>query len=519
MAQELDPKLEAEILELDKQMDELLRQQDVLQHEIAVLKERRTLLTGEAEIRQIDDIIADAERQLDHLEQQRNELLERRELLLRESNAAGSGSHSGIVGTIVKKASAAPFTITAKAVKSGVKTALTKSNPFDRNINQNNVGDSGMEGMRLAYTSAKKVKGGIKTVSSTVKTTERTIKTTGKAVKETGKITVKVVRFTVRAVAKTAKYIGTAAASVVALIPTPILLILLAVLLFLIIMLGSVTAFMGGAAAGANTLRQAYENASGLDVPAEDYVTGQSYYGIAMTNAQNRFHDRIFGLYYDTNDLSKSDLVYFRRTSPGNPDARLERSELASDAIKAQICQTWLPCLSEEEVIAITYVYLQKQQNDAQGTDGALYMVEFSQETFDTVVAALYAVTEVTHEKQECPDKDCDIHKVTNPTWTYFDQKMGEAAEIINGVRDGDKDQARIDYENYKISRDNTPKEIDESYCPKEHTNHSIALTFYDRASVLMKLGISDSNYAQWVNMTVTALENLENTTEAPTDP
>ncbi len=367
----------------------------------------------------------------------------------------------------------------------------------------NETPNAGTEGLRLGYSTVKKA-------DKTIRTAQRTIKTTEKTAKKTAKVTYKVTKTVVKITAKTVKAIAKGVIKIISVIPPPILLILVGAMLFMLLMLGTVMVIAGGVAGGTNATKSAYENALGLAVPAEDYAYGASFYTTAMKDAKSSFEAKIDALSYDAADLAHSDLVYFTRSSPGNPNAKLEHSELATDAIKTQIKNTWLPSLSEQEVLAIAYVYLQKQENEAQGTTGALYQVEYTQETLDTVVAALYVVTENVHERQQCPGKDCDTHKVINPTWTYFDEKLGEAAKIINGELPGDKEQARVDYVNYMTSRDNTPKEIDEAYCPKMHDNHSIALTFYDKTSVLMQLGLGETPYAEWVEMTITGFEKNE---------
>ena len=425
----------------------------------------------------------------------------------------------GLGDDALKAAASAPFKAVTGAVVSTIKSGVQKINPFDKKINTTDVSDTGVESLRLGYTTAKQGKNTIKTAQQTIKTTQRTIKTTGRAAKETGKTVVKVTKVTARVTATVVKAVAHGVAYVVSVIPTPILLILLAVIIFLIFMIGAVMSFMGGAVAGASSVRQAYENALGLDDPVADYPEGAGYYAIAMQNAQNAFNAQIDALYYDASDLPNSDLVYFERNSDGNPKAKLDHSELATDAVKTQIKNTWLPCLTEEEVMAIAYVYMQKQENDAHGTTGALYKVEYTQDVLDTVVNALWVVSERVYSNQQCPDKNCDTHEVTNPTWTYFKQKQGEAADIINGITPGDEEQARKDYVNYSLSLAATPEKIDEAYCPKNHDKHSIALTFYAKTSVLMQLNIAADPYSTWVEMTTTAFENIENTTEAPTNP
>lgn len=416
----------------------------------------------------------------------------------------------GLGDDLLKAAAKSPIQAIKGAAISTLKSGVQKINPFDKKINTSDVSDTGIESLRLGYTTAKQGKNAVKTTAQTIKTTQRTIKTAGRAAKETTKVVIRVVKTTVRVTAATAKLVGKAVAYIASAIPAPILIILAAAIILLILMMGAIILTAGGVAGGKNATRNAYENALGLDDLAEDYADGVSFYSTAMNQAKSAFEAKIDALLYDETNLAHSDLVYFTRSSPGNPNAKLEHSELATDAIKTQIKDTWLPCLTEQEVLAIAYVYLQKQENDTQGTNGALYEVEYTQDVLNEVVGKLYAVTETVYEKQQCPGKDCDTHKVVNPAWTQCDEKMGEAAQIINGEKSGDVEQARKDYENWLAAREAYPHYIDEAYCPKLHDNHSIALTFYDKTSVLMQLGINEIPYAEWVELTITGFENSE---------
>ncbi len=416
----------------------------------------------------------------------------------------------GLGNAALKSAAFAPIQAVKGAAISTIKLGLQKINPLEKKITRNDVSETGVESLRFGYTSAKQAKNAVKTTAQTIRTTQRTIKTTGRATKETGKTVVRVVRTTVKVTIETAKAVGTVVTHIAAAMMNPIVLIITIVILILLIMAGYVIAMMSSAAGAVSNMRNAYENALGLDDPAAAYTEGAEFYRIAMENARKTFDERVDALYYSIHDLPNSDLVYFERNSPGNPKVKLDRSVLAADEVKQQIKNAWLPSLSEKEILAITYVYLQKQENDAHETDGALYMVEYTQETFDAVVAALYVTTENVHEKQACPDRNCAVRKVDNPAWLDCDRHMGEAAKIINGEAPGDVNQARIDYENWSAARDSYPRYVDEACCPMEHTNHSIALTFYDKSSVLMRLGISDDKYAQWVELTIGAFENNE---------
>lgn len=420
---------------------------------------------------------------------------------------------SGLGDETLKAAASSPLQAIKGAAISTVKSSLQKINPLDKKINQADTSETGVESLRLGYTTGKQAKNAVKTTAQTIKTTQRTIKTTGRTAKETGKTAIRVVKTTVKVTVNTVKAAGSAATHIAAAMTNPVVLIVTLVILMLLLMVGYVIVMLGGAAGAASSIRNAYENAEGLEDVAASYTEGTGFYQIAMANAQSAFYTKIDSLYYDAADLSHSNLVYFTKNFPGSAPQVLYRdySVLANDAEKAKMKSTWQPYFSEKEVLAITYVYLQKQENDARGTDGALYMVEYTQEALDTVVSALYALTDTVYHQQECHSKDCSVHQVENPQWKYCSEKLGEAARIINGEVPGNVEQARIDYENWAAAMAAYPQYIDENYCPKEHDTHSVALTFYDKASVLMQLGISEDKYATWVEMTLAAFENNEN--------
>ena len=402
----------------------------------------------------------------------------------------------------------APERVIKSAVHSGVKTAVNKLDPFNKKIDKRNTNDSGVESLRLGNSVVKTGVQGVKTVERTVKTTEKTIKTTGSVIGETVKTSYRIIKKTVVTSAVIIKFTAEAAVNIVAALLNPIVLIVIIFILVLILIGGGVLMIMGSMGVGGNTLRRAYMNAEGLGEVTTAYTEGLGFYQTAIQNAENAFDARIDALYYSDPDKMHSDLIWFQRISPGSPDAISARSELAYDAVKQQVKDTWLPCLTEKEVLAITYVYLQKKMNDRQHTDAELYMVDYTQDILNEVVAALYVVTENVIPRQGCPDRDCAIHQVPNPAYNYCVEQMNKAAAIINGEAPGDVAQARIDYENWADALNYYPPYIDEAYCPLEHNDHAIALTFYDKDAVLIKLGLDGDKYSRWVDMTIAGFES-----------
>ncbi len=98
-----------------------------------------------------------------------------------------SSANSSPQKGVLKKIANAPVNL----IKSGVHSAASKINPFDKKISQNDTTDSGVESIRLANTVVKKTGQTIKTVDRTVKTTQRTIKTAENVVSVTGRAIIK----------------------------------------------------------------------------------------------------------------------------------------------------------------------------------------------------------------------------------------------------------------------------------------------------------------------------------------
>lgn len=564
--------LDAEIQEIDEQTDELLRQQDVWQKELTILKEKRELLENEEEIARINDRIADIERQLDRWEQERAELLEQRDNLISEQKSGGilgtperlkGGSSLGgdlkeSAKHAFKKAAAAPFIMTAKTVKSGVKSAVTKANPFDQKINRNDVADSGVESIRLAYSSVKKTKNGIKTVNSTIKTAQRTIKTAGKAAKTTVKIAYKAPVLIIKTTVKAVRMTATVIANIAAALMNPAVIIIITVLLLFLLLILSISVILFG---GDTADKSAAIGAVGLVEVDAQYQNALNYFDVAIQSQKDAYYTLIDSLYYNYDDLTHSNLVYLERTDASGNKITYQTS-FATDERKDTLKAAWdFSADDMHGMIAIAYVYLEKQENEAHGTEGGIYEVTYTQEVFDLIAEQCVNFNDTVFAGQSCgtgctrhveehhnPDYDAALENTTRLRNAYNEwvDILIPLIEAYNTIRDGraqaeywnNNIQWRIDnwkqvyYDSCYYSNNGwdyasdlnswlsdseanlatVPENIEDvTYiCEYQHDLHSIGLWYYSKERIMDVLNFTD-NEKEWVNLTEMGFESNPN--------
>lgn len=429
-------------------------------------------------------------------------------------------------------------------IKSTLKNTLSRANPFDKKINKNDVSDTGTETVRLAYRS-------IKTVKNSVKTTQRNIKTVGSAVRNTGTVIYKTTAFTVKSVVAVSKFAGNVVVNTVAFLMNPVVIIIIFVVAC-ILLLGSILIIV----AGDDTDKSTRVNASGLiDIPSQ-YQTGLEYLHIAVENKQNDFNSLIDSFYFNYDDLTNSDLVYMERTLP-SPVKKYETS-FATDERKNSLKSEWNITLTEREIIAIAYVYMENQKNEANGTEHGIYEVSFSQEVFDTIISKCVVYSDNVYGSQKCPDENCTRHveMLPNPDYISLQEQCDNLADAYNDwgeVASALYDNSQIEnsyaqsahwnsvvqpmlntwivtynrypelenngydfldtlgseYETAIEQLNNTPPEIEQvTYiCEYQHNLHSVGLAFFDKETVMNALNFDDIS-KQWVELTETGFEN-----------
>jgi hypothetical protein len=213
---------------------------------------------------------------------------------------------------------------------------------------------------------------------------------------------------------------------------------------------------MGGTSMQAGEMG-AQAGAVGLgDVPAQ-VQQGTVFYNSAVEGSRNSFHELIDGLLYDITDVSNSDLVSMRHTG-ANGAISIYGITFAADLQKTVLRNAWRNPLSANEVMAIAYVLLQKNENTARGTTGHIYDVSFTQSIFDNIIGHSVTYSVSVTSDQSCPGANC-----------------------IPG----------------------SP-----STCVLEHTLHEIELWYRSRNAVMDALGFT-ANERQWVEHTIWGFENL----------
>ena len=270
-----------------------------------------------------------------------------------------------------------------------------------RKINRNDTVDHGAESVRLGYDTAKKGKRAVRTARDT-------------AVK------------TARAAKATVNVLHSLLVHTVAVLISPATWIVLAIGLVLYLLMSLLIILTAVAGQDNNAQQQAYATpvALGEDIPAEiDEAKG--LFEAAVNAKKREYTDLIDALVFSTADMPHNDTVYLVRNEP---PATFQTS-LATDARKTQLKNAWELAVSEADSIAIAYVYLERQENEAHGSQGVLYPISYTQDVFDLIVADMVTVTETEFLNQGCPDANCSVHyrETANPAYADAQQAYTDA--------------------------------------------------------------------------------------------
>lgn len=397
---------------------------------------------------------------------------------------------------IAKKVIVEPVSATVKTIKS----TFSKVNPLDKKINKNDVSDTGVETVRLANS-------GIKTVKKSIKTSRRTIKTTGNVVRKTGTIIHRTTIFTVKSTIAVSKFIGNVVVHTVAALMNPVVLFLAVAIIIFILIAAFVVMLMGSGVSAANSNKKAYSSAAGLGNISSQYQAGVEYLNTALENHQNNFNSLIDSLYYDYDDLTNSSLVYMERTNSDGGKIIYEKS-FSTDDRKNALKSEWNISITEREFLAIAYVYLENEKNNANHNEHGIYQISYNQEVFDTIVSKCAVYSDNIYSGQNCPDENCTRHveDVDNPDYYNALDKVNEAANNYNNS--GGDDYWGQQYEYWTDILDNTPQTIEEvTYiCEYMHDLHSVGLAFFDKETVMNALNFDDIS-KQWVELTEKGFE------------
>lgn len=429
-----------------------------------------------------------------------------------------------------------------KALKAPVKLVINevkKLNPLDKKIDMNSTTDTGADALKAEYKTIKTTQKTIKTAKTTIKTTEKatkaTIKTTKKATETTVKATKIIVTTTVKATVKVAN----AAIEVIAAISSPIVLIILVALVLIVGVFAIVIVVIGGD----NTNKVAMTNAVGLIDVAEQYKKGAEMLEKAVNDKCDKYNHIIDSLVYDTDNLAYSDLIYAERTRQTHT---IYEKSFANNTRKNNIKGMWEYNIEEQDFLAITYVYLEREKNTEKKTDVMIYEVEYTQEVIEKILNSAIPVADTIIERQECPNKNCmkstsllkeainaeeksslmaqgynewvDItidlengievldERIDN--WWYIYGEVAETYPFLDNNGNNYLDVIGARYE--QLDREATAKraEYDASeVCEHNHTLHNVGIAFYS-ADELMDLLKFDDADKEWVKLTKEGFEN-----------
>ena len=327
---------------------------------------------------------------------------------------------------IIKSVMTAPVKVgfnTAKGILSG---ANKKVNPLEKKVNKHDTSDHGVESLRLANSA-------VKTVSNTVKTTTRTVKTMATAPKKAYQLVKGTVQGTYRVTRAVVHTTGTILIHTVAFVMNPIILVLVLILLFVVLCAAFVAQAANISGTEQNeTIVGGYSDAIGVGDIETIYPDAANYYQIACNNNKAAFGSKIDSLYYSASNLKNSDLVYMERNLDGAITTYTKG--FASDTYKGTLKSAWSITIPEKEAVAIAYIYLEKQQNDAHGTAQVIYDVTFTQDVFDLIVNTAVKWTDATYNGQECPSKNCSLHndQHLNPAYTTALNAYNQAVNAKN---------------------------------------------------------------------------------------
>ncbi|MBQ6039289.1 MAG: hypothetical protein IJL32_00710 [Oscillospiraceae bacterium] len=270
-----------------------------------------------------------------------------------------------------------------------------------RKINLHDTADTGAESVRLGVDAAKTGKRVVRTARDTTRTAVRAAKTT-----------VNILHHLI--------------VHTVAILISPVTWVILAIGLVLYLLMTLLIILTGVAAQDNNAQHQAYATpvALGEDIP-EEIQQAKAMFEAAENTEKQAFISQINALRFSTADMPHNDTVYLVRNEP---PATFQTS-LATDARKAELKNAWQLAVSDAEGIAIAYVYLEHEANEAHGSQGVLYPVSYTQDVFDMIFSDMVTVTETQYRNQECPDANCSVHYhvADNPAYATAQQNYTNA--------------------------------------------------------------------------------------------
>lgn len=435
-----------------------------------------------------------------------------------------------------------------RSVQNGAKQTASKADPFEQNVNKEDVSDSGVESIRLAVGTYKKGKNTIRTAKNTLRTTKRTIQTAKSSIQGTVRVVQATARTTIRVTTTVARASVTAVTHVIAAAMNPITWVLAGFGVIVYLLFSVVVILTGGAAAQQQKQETETLNPDNWGIDADvDLAAAVSYYQIACAVQQQELYTIIDGLTYDATNLRVADLVYMER----NQAATVWEKSIATPYQKTVLKNAWSVLLAEEDAIAIVCADYQRQMH-RDTTEHTLYEMEFTQAQFDALVDICAAYSHTQYTLQQCPDGNCSVHTTTTPNPVYTNylnmvnlyarayNAWGEIVPMIdrydtipsggqssywrtivipaveqfqtdyaltvpnNWSENNGRDylaELGAQYEHYNDLLSATASTITNTTysCDLQHTLHSIGLTFLDKDAAMTAYGFTESEI-QWAN-------------------
>ena len=444
---------------LEKHQSDISELKHETEQEIIRLKSERIHMESPDEIKRIEDQLRTLQEQkekLDWMQESSGEMTEQfRERVGKTERILQNveGHHSHLIQAaerrreIAKGIAAAPAKFTVGTAKRSAKNMLRKANPLEKNINKNDTADHGVESLRLAYRTGKKT-------ISTAKTTVRTAKSAAKTVRKAPRVIVNSAKKTVKAVRTTVKVTAAILTHVVAALINPVTWIILFFGVVIYVILSIVVVIMGAASSQDATQAISYTQQVGID--DTDLDEAREFYRLACERNKNNFSGLINGLYYDYSDLKHSDLVYMERDVLGAVTSYTRGFPIPT--WKNSLIAAWMISVPEEQAIAIAYVYLEMQENNAHGTQQQIYQITYTQDVFNEIVDAAVQWSDTTHANQQCAQNNCSEHHDTqpNPAYATAQQALTDAIARRNDFNAMVVPKATA-YRNLYITYINTP--------------------------------------------------------------
>ena len=358
---------------IDKKIEELKEERNFYSDKISDEKK---------EIGSLENKIDDLNRSVKKLEVKKGHLKSKLMRVGKTVNRAGGAAVGATVGAAVG------------LVKSGAKSGLTKLDPFAKDIDKNDIADTGTESVRFARK-------GIKTSKSTIKTTKRVLKKARKTVTTAARFTRKTISFAVKTVNVTVKIAVALVTHIIAALFNPLTWIIVGFLVLSMVISQLVMMLMGANSAAG---REMSTRASGLDNLSSQYAQGLALFNSALNSHKMGFEALVDGIYVGAR--SRTDVVYFEISRNTGDIERFPRT-LATPPLKEGYKSMWNFPLTANEILAIAYVKLQKDANIEGGTDGFVYSVSYTWEVLTEVIENSAAYSSESSPEHLCPEINC----------------------------------------------------------------------------------------------------------------